>query len=129
MSDWTATRKNIVDKLAVLQSQGAKIEVIAKSSIDSEILIALEQLRIKGAYVKVLNMTDNSKPKMNIHSKFMLLTGTWKGKENTRILITGSHNFTLNALRNNNETIVLLQDSPLFSSYENMFATIKTIVQ
>jgi phosphatidylserine/phosphatidylglycerophosphate/cardiolipin synthase-like enzyme len=129
MSDWTATRKNIVDKLAVLQSQGAKIEVIAKSSIDSEILVALEQLRIKGAYVKVLNMTDNSKPKMNIHSKFMLLTGTWKGKENTKILITGSHNFTLNALRNNNETIVLLQDSPLFSSYENMFATIKTIVQ
>ena len=121
MSDWTNSRLNIVQKLAELQTQGAKIELVVKNKIDDSILAGLRDLQQKGAYLKVYDIS-----KANIHAKFMLIQGTWKG-ENANILITGSHNFTQNALRNNNETMLLLKNHALFTDYSNYFENLKTV--
>jgi phosphatidylserine/phosphatidylglycerophosphate/cardiolipin synthase-like enzyme len=126
MSDWTSTRMNIVEKLTELRSQGAKVEVIVKSSIADEILVALRELEKQGAYLKVYNMTSSSQTKVNIHSKFILIDGSLKGKK-TKLLLTGSHNFTQNALRNNNEVMLKLWDSPLYQTYETTFSQLKNI--
>ncbi|MER2996537.1 phospholipase D-like domain-containing protein [Pontibacter populi] len=121
MSDWTNSRLNIVEKLAELQAQGATIEVVVKNKIDDNIMTGLRQLQQKGAYLKVYDIS-----KANIHSKFILIEGNWLGK-NAKVLITGSHNFTNNALRNNNEVMVLLKDHALFANYTTYFENLKTV--
>lgn len=121
MSDWTNTRLNIVEKLAELQTKGATIEVVVKNKIDDNIMAGLRQLQQKGAYLKVYDIS-----KANIHSKFILIEGNWLGK-NAKVLITGSHNFTNNALRNNNEVMVLLKDHALFTNYTTYFENLKTV--
>lgn len=126
MSDWTNARINIVEKLSELQDQGATIELVVKNSIDASVLDGLRALEDKGAYLKVYNMTESSQAKVNIHSKFMLIEGVWDGQQ-AQVLITGSHNFTGNALRYNNETMVLLKDHILYSDYINFFEELKTI--
>lgn len=122
MSDWTNTRLNIVQKLAELRGQGATIEVVVKNKIDDNIMAGLRDLEKNGAYLKVYNMAM-----ANIHSKFLLIEGNWKGNGNAKILITGSHNFTQNALRNNNEIMLLLKDHALFAKYNTHFENLKTV--
>ncbi|WP_276496617.1 phospholipase D-like domain-containing protein [Pontibacter litorisediminis] len=126
MSDWTSSRMNIVEKLAELLDQGATIELVVKSSISEDILAGLRALEEKGAYLKVYNMTESSKLQVNIHAKFLLIEGAWEG-ENANIVITGSHNFTQNALRNNNETMLLLKDHALYDTYTAYFEELKAI--
>ncbi len=126
MSDWTSTRLNIVEKLAELQAKGARIELVVKNKIDDNILAGLRELESKGAFLRVYNLTDASKPKVNIHSKFILIQGNWRGA-NTNVLITGSHNFTNNALRNNNEAMLLLKNHKLFTDYSNYFESLKAV--
>ncbi|TPE41052.1 phospholipase D-like domain-containing protein [Pontibacter mangrovi] len=124
MSDWTATRINVVEKLGELHEQGATIELVVKSSIDADVLRGLRTLEEKGVYLKVYNMTESGQAKVNIHSKFMLIEGEWEG-EQAQVLVTGSHNFTLNALRNNNETILLLKNSALYNDYIAYYTALK----
>lgn len=126
MSDWVSSRMNIVLKLEELLQQGAHLELVVKSSISEDILSGLRALEAKGAFLKVLNMTESSRQKVNIHSKFILIEGVWDGSQ-TKLLQTGSHNFTQNALRYNNETILLLKDHPLYSQYTSFFEELKSL--
>lgn len=126
MSDWVSSRINIVNKLKELQEQGAALELVVKSSIDDDILLGLRELEQQGAYLKVYNMTNAAMQKVNIHSKFLLIDGQLSGKT-TQLLVVGSHNFTQNALRNNNETMVLFWNTSLYGSYLTTFNQLKNI--
>jgi phosphatidylserine/phosphatidylglycerophosphate/cardiolipin synthase-like enzyme len=121
MSDWTNTRLNIVQKLAELQALGATIEVVVKNKIDESIMTGLREMQQNGAYLKVYDTS-----KANIHAKFILIEGSWEGS-NSKILITGSHNFTNNALRNNNEVMLLFKNNALFVNYNAYFESLKTV--
>lgn len=122
MSDWTASRLNVVNKLLDLAKKGAKVEVIAKDKADTEILTALENLRKSGAFVKVYNINVT-----NIHSKFFMIEGEWKGTQ-AKVLATGSHNLTGNALRNNNEVLLILKNyNALYDSYVNYYNEMKKL--
>lgn len=126
MSDWVASRKNVLDKLTQLHEQGARVEIVAKSSVDAEILAGLQRLRQQGAFVKIYNMTLSGQPKINIHAKFMLIQGSWRGAAST-LVVTGSHNFTTNALRSNNEAMLMLKNHALFADYQAFYARLKAL--
>jgi len=120
MSDWSDTRLNVVQKLIELKEKGVTVEVIAKSSSGPQIQAALQTLKDKGAYVNILVLP------VNIHAKFMLIKGGWNGKPNSEVIITGTHNFTSNALKVNNEVIILLRNNGLFGDYQNYYHKLKT---
>ncbi|WP_069658682.1 phospholipase D-like domain-containing protein [Arcticibacter eurypsychrophilus] len=127
MSDWTSSRLNIVNKLGDLLNAGAHIEVIAKNKADIEILNGLEGLRKKGAYIKIYNIVNSNQQKVNIHAKFLMIKGEWKGKQCT-VLATGSHNYTQNALRNNNETLLLFKNNTvLYNAYTIWYDALKKL--
>lgn len=122
MSDWVKSRVNVVEKLSDLLDQGAKIEVVVKNKIDIEIQNVLISMKNRGAFIKIYNIS-----KTNIHSKFMLIDGKYKGEQCT-LLITGSHNFTTNALRNNNEAMLMMKNQTiLYDKYINYYAELKEL--
>lgn len=121
MSGWADTRLNIVEKLEDLLDQGAKVEIITKVGIGSAIVSKLADLKNKGAYVQIFDQS-----KINIHSKYMLIDATWKGKHH-RLVVNGSQNFTGNALRYNNEVTMVLQMPTIYEAYLDNFLKIKEL--
>lgn len=118
MSDWVDSRIATVKKLVELLDKGVKVEVIAKSSAGELVQKDLELLRSKGAYVRILVLP------VNIHTKFMLIKGRYDGV-NSEVIVTGTHNFTTNALRSNNEVILVMKDNPLFKDYQAYYQKLK----
>jgi len=54
------------------------------------------------------------------------LQGTWRGTQST-LLVTGSHNFTTNALRSNNEAMLMLKNHHLFAAYQANYTKLKAL--
>lgn len=127
MSDWVESRINVAQKLTALSAAGARVEVVVKNKIDPSVQTELAKLNNTGGYLKMYNLVDDDDPTINIHAKFMVIEGTYKGVSNSKIVVTGSHNFTTNALRYNNEILMELSNSPLFGAYKAYFDNIKYI--
>lgn len=122
MSDWVVSRINVANKLSELLAKGAKIEVVVKNKIDVEVQNVLKDMQTRGATIKMYNISQT-----NIHSKFMLINGKYKG-EQCKIVATGSHNYTTNALRNNNETLLLLKNyDAIFNAYQTYYSAMKQL--
>ncbi|WP_299568147.1 phospholipase D-like domain-containing protein [uncultured Pedobacter sp.] len=128
MSDWDNSRQGIVDKLIALHNQGATIEVYAKDAAGTQTTVKLKQLAQLGATVRIFNLEKGSDAKFNIHAKMMLIEGTYNGQTNSKVIITGSHNYTDGALKTNNEVLVTLVNSALFTQYSAYFNELKTVV-
>jgi phosphatidylserine/phosphatidylglycerophosphate/cardiolipin synthase-like enzyme len=125
MSDWTDSRPAIVDKLIALRSQGATIEVYAKDAAGTQTKAKLIQLKAAGATVRIFNISTDGQAVFNIHAKMMLIEGTWNGQANAKVILTGTHNYTDGALKTNNEVLVTLTNSTLFSAYHNYFNSLR----
>ncbi len=122
MSDWSDSRISILNKLEELVSQGANVEIITKTSNKGpKILTGLKDIQDQGAYVKIYNTSQ-----INIHMKVMLINGSFKNG-NHNMVITGTQNFTNNAIWNNNETSIILTDHAFFPKYEEYFSQLKTL--
>lgn len=119
MSDWT--RVEVAEKLTELQEKGAQVEVITKDKEGNAASIAeLGKLEQAGGYVKIVDMS-----KTNTHSKITLISAKIDGKYQD-LLCAGSHNYTANALRNNNEVLLVLKNSSLFPVYDAYFTDLKS---
>lgn len=95
MAYWTNARRAIANRLIALHDSDTDVAVILYSTeVDAEIL---QLLRSAGVPVFLSPL---------IHSKYLLIERAGK----TRVL-TGSHNYTGNALRSNDEVLLSL-DSP-----------------
>lgn len=119
MSDWSRTE--ISDKLVEIQKEGYKVKVITKNKDDN--LVALERLKPLSEHGGEVNIVDMNNG--NTHSKFVLVKGKKDGKEST-FVYAGTHNFTYNALKNNNEVIIELINSSLFQDYWNYFEELES---
>lgn len=126
MSDWSDSRSYIIDELIRLSDSGATIEVITKSGKGPEVMRGLKILEQRGEFVKVFNMASSGPAKINIHTKIMLVDGVLDGNEQ-KFVMTGTQNFTLNALWNNNETSLFLMDANLVEEYENFLTALKEL--
>lgn len=121
MSDWVVSRINVANKLSDLVAAGARVEVVVKDKIDAEVQAVLRDMQSRGAFIKIYNIS-----RTNIHSKFLLIEGKYKGQQST-IVATGSHNYTTNALRNNNETLLMLRNSSLYANYVSYYNEMKKL--
>lgn len=120
MSDWS--RVEVAAKLTELQLKGVRVEVIAKDKSDAGVLEELDRLKAAGGYVKVIKMAEK-----NTHSKITLISGTWDGKKQD-LVFTGSHNYTYNALRNNNEVLLKIDRAKTFEEYNTYFDELKRVL-
>ncbi|MGY5851157.1 phospholipase D-like domain-containing protein [Salegentibacter sp. F14] len=121
MSGWSASRSSIIDKLQELEAAGAKIQIVTKSNIASSIQDRLATFAKRdNVDIFIFDMSQRA----NIHSKFMLIEGAWKGTD-SKFVWTGSQNFTNNAYKYNNETSLILEDPQVYDQYNDYFESLK----
>ncbi|MET9799455.1 phospholipase D-like domain-containing protein [Streptomyces sp. NPDC006368] len=56
--------------------------------------------------------------KIGLHSKYLLVNGTYDGVAGKKIVWTGSHNYTWQALRNNDETLLKIDNAALHDLFK-----------
>ncbi|MGA4958529.1 phospholipase D-like domain-containing protein [Streptomyces lavendulocolor] len=56
--------------------------------------------------------------KIGVHSKYLLVNGTYDGVAGKKIVWTGSHNYTWQALRNNDETLLKIDSPALYDVFK-----------
>ncbi|WP_262386749.1 phospholipase D-like domain-containing protein [Streptomyces sp. TRM49041] len=54
---------------------------------------------------------------VRLHSKYLIVEGTYYGKTGRKLVFTGSHNYTYPALRANDETLLKIDDAALYDRY------------
>jgi phosphatidylserine/phosphatidylglycerophosphate/cardiolipin synthase-like enzyme len=55
-----------------------------------------------------------------VHSKYIAIGGTYAGHDR-RLVITGSPNYTVPGLRDNDEAMLEIEDASLYGAYESNF--------
>ncbi|MBP2322723.1 phosphatidylserine/phosphatidylglycerophosphate/cardiolipin synthase-like enzyme [Kibdelosporangium banguiense] len=109
---WYFSRDDIARKLRQLADQKCWIEIVyttlddgSRGHLTGHDRIVLYQ--ISGNY--------------EVHSKYMLIEGTYAGKKDTKWVMTGSHNYTSSALRENDEALLRIESGPIHDQYRANF--------
>ncbi|MFI0352287.1 phosphatidylserine/phosphatidylglycerophosphate/cardiolipin synthase family protein [Actinomadura sp. 9N407] len=119
MSEWDAYRIGIADRLKALAAQGCRISVV-HGPMDTEVA---ERLAPAGIDLDVL---DGSTPAGRIHSKYMLIEGTYGRDQKARMVFTGSHNYNQTSLRRNDDTLLEIDNPEIYTRYRTNFETLRS---
>ncbi|WP_336207262.1 phospholipase D-like domain-containing protein [Nonomuraea sp. LPB2021202275-12-8] len=112
MSEWDTYRIAIPQKLTALAAEGCTVKVVY-GIMDDEVKQVLQaeprvELRTLG--------TGGGLPG-RVHSKYLLVEGSYDGDRHAHWVFTGSHNYNETSLRRNDETLLRLNDQTVYRQY------------
>lgn len=98
---WGFTREKIAQKLRSLANEDCWIDAALNLNAGSEVSAEVKDaLRNHGR----INVDNAQTSGMWMHAKYLLIEGNYDGVPDNKVAWLGSHNFTLNALRSNDES-------------------------
>ncbi|GAA4916526.1 phosphatidylserine/phosphatidylglycerophosphate/cardiolipin synthase family protein [Streptomyces coeruleoprunus] len=112
------TRDEVAAKLVELQQAGCTVTLAhdaAPGSMGSAVanVLAGRLAAQEGCY----ESRETGKP-VGLHSKYVLVEGTYNGVAGRKLVFTGSHNLTYPALRANDETLLKIDDPALYDAFK-----------
>ena len=117
---WTFGREEIAQKLRELANQKCWVEVIY-----TEMYPAVRAALANHDRIVLYHVPDP----WVIHSKYMLIEGTYAGQKDTKWVFTGSHNYTTSALRENDETLLRIKSAAIHDQFRANFRTIRAMAE
>lgn len=106
MSYWSTGRDYLVDELARLAGTGCDVRIVANPDTTDDAVASALAAAFDADHLAMLP---------GVHHKYLLIDGTYAGAP-SRLVWTGSQDFTLSALRGNDEAILRLS-SPAFHDH------------
>ncbi|MBB6550315.1 phospholipase D-like domain-containing protein [Nonomuraea rubra] len=116
MSEWDAYRVAIAERLRDLAGEGCRVQIVAGILDDQVKAVLAAQPRIE-----LSTLGSGSTLPGRIHSKYLLIEGSYDGDHDARRVLTGSHNYNETSLRRNDETLLLLNDKNVYRQYVSNF--------
>ena len=116
MTYWSSGRGYLADELGRLAGLGCQVDVVVNDgTVDASVLTALRS-KLGAGHVRRLP---------RLHHKFILIDGQYSGAP-ARLVWTGTQDFTLGALRANDEVLLRIDDPAVHDAFrlehEAMFA-------
>jgi len=120
---WGFTRVEVAKKILALAKQGCRFDIVVNDSAEFP---ATVRAQLQHANINVDNAMQPlvSGTPTWMHAKYMLIDGNYAGAPDTKIVFFGSHNFTINALRHNDECWVKISSSSIHDQFVENFRTI-----
>ncbi|MFE9256966.1 phosphatidylserine/phosphatidylglycerophosphate/cardiolipin synthase family protein [Streptomyces sp. NPDC006879] len=120
------TRPEVAQELVRLRAAGCSVYVYyngESGNLGSEVRQTLMGGGLNSLRICRSTATDEDGVSRNIgiHSKYLLVEGTYDGLINSKVVFTGSHNYTFPNLRGNDETLLKIKDPSLYGRYEHNF--------
>ncbi|MFG1710464.1 phosphatidylserine/phosphatidylglycerophosphate/cardiolipin synthase family protein [Nonomuraea sp. M3C6] len=122
MSEWDTYRIAIPQKLRDLAARGCTVRIVYGIMDDEVKRLLLAQPRVD---LRVLG--DGNALPGRVHSKYLLVQGTYGGVRDTRWVFTGSHNYNETSLRRNDETLLRLDNRAVYDQYVANFERMRAI--
>lgn len=112
MSLFTAGRVEVARELGRKRAQGCAVHAVVNQTAADEVKDALAAGGVD------LTIYPTEAGVRGIHSKYLLVNSRYFGSEEpVRIVWTGSHNYTVNALRHNDETVLKIVDDGVYDAF------------
>jgi phosphatidylserine/phosphatidylglycerophosphate/cardiolipin synthase-like enzyme len=111
------SRKRIRNTLRDMAYAGCAVQVLARQ--DTLTREFCDRLDTRKVAVKIA--PSPTKDRVTIHAKYVLVDGSYGGGVDQRITWMGSHNFTDNALKRNDETFVQFADATVSDAFSQNF--------
>ncbi|UYQ65124.1 phospholipase D-like domain-containing protein [Streptomyces peucetius] len=114
------TRPQVADKLVDLATAGCTVRLVHNGESGS---LGREVGSVISGKLSSIHKCDGSIDGrvIGIHSKYMLIEGTYLSSPDRKIVFTGSHNYTFPNLRSHDETLLKIDDSELYEAYRKNF--------
>ncbi|MFG3497832.1 phospholipase D-like domain-containing protein [Streptomyces sp. NPDC047928] len=112
------TRDEVAAKLVALKNAGCSV-TLAHDGASGSTSAAVENV-LYGKLTKRVQCAENRDgglPKVGLHSKYLLVEGTYNGTPGRKLVFTGSHNYTYPALRANDETLLRIEHAGLYDRF------------
>lgn len=123
---WTALRAELAQQTTALKKAGCDVEVIySGDTVEKKIAYELQKQKVP-VYDGRLDRDNDGELDLYIHSKYILISGGYAGKNNVKAVYTGSQNFSRNSLRESNETNIRIQLDHVYDQFNANFNYIKT---
>ncbi len=127
MAFWDTGRIAIADKLVELAGKGCDV------GINMRDVATGSSSKVLAEFAGVKNLTVRTYPSQhgtNIHSKYLLIDAKYDtvGQSQPvrrKLVFTGSHNYTTGALRDNDETLLRVDDAAIFDQFMANWTTIR----
>ncbi|MET9952192.1 phospholipase D-like domain-containing protein [Streptomyces sp. NPDC006339] len=113
------TRDEVASKLVALKNAGCSV-ILAHDGYPGSMGTAVESV-ISGKLTQRVQCYEDrgaDVAKAGLHSKYLLVEGTYDGVAGRKLVWTGSHNYTYPALRANDETLLKIDNPALFAQYK-----------
>jgi phosphatidylserine/phosphatidylglycerophosphate/cardiolipin synthase-like enzyme len=125
-------RVEVAKKLDALAKDGCWIEVVVNvTQIAPEVRTILDNPRIN--LDNGICWAPEQKRTISMHAKYMLIDGNYDGVPNSQVVWLGSANFTIGALRYNDETWMKIKSNPnpgsAFYEFREQFRTVMTMCE
>lgn len=131
MFQWAGSRLDLANKVRQLRDQGCVVQVItnvplAGPGIMQALLQQSSRYGIMPVYDALYDNDKNGVADLYVHHKVLTINGNWYGNTRSKLVYTGSQNFTDNSTRNNNEIIYRIADVASYSSYAANIINLRT---
>lgn len=127
---WAGSRVDLAEKVWALHDTGCKMEVIynsgrTSSQVKNVLFRRSDDHGLMPIYDAWIDHDLNDRPSRYMHHKAMIISGVLAGRRNTKIVYTGSQNFTGNATTDNNDIILRITDDTIYDAYSTNFTYIQ----
>jgi len=120
MSEWDTYRIAIPAKLRDLAAQGCTVKVVY-GIMDDEV----KQVLLSEPRVELRTLGTGGALPGRVHSKYLLVEGSYDGERDAHWVFTGSHNYNLTSLRRNDEALLRLNNKTVYRQYVANFDTMR----
>ena len=131
MFQWAASRIDVAEKVIALREKGCVVQVItngplAGPGVLGELLQKSAKYGVMPVYDALYDKDSNGIADLYVHHKVITVNGNWNGNSRTKLVYTGSQNFTVNSTRQNNELIYRLSDLASYNAYTQNIIDVRT---
>ncbi|MFJ6941079.1 phospholipase D-like domain-containing protein [Streptomyces sp. NPDC101132] len=116
------TRTQVADRLRRMAADGCTVQVVLngdKGSVGTGVRDVFAAA--PGVDVRMCQGgEDKSAPGLGIHSKYLLIDGTYLDKPR-KLVFTGSHNYTYPNLRSQDETLLKIDNAQIYEGFRKNF--------
>ncbi|MCY0934363.1 phospholipase D-like domain-containing protein [Streptomyces sp. H34-S4] len=116
------TRTQVADRLVQLRAAKCQVYVFLNNEPGSIGSTAKDTLQRGGLnHLGACSSPAGQVPAYGLHSKYMLIEGTYDKVPNRELVFTGSQNYTYPSLRGYDETILKIDDHAVYGAFEDNF--------
>ena len=130
MWGWATAREDIAKQLNTLHQRGCIVQVLLNKDRTSKTVFAA-LLKSSSKYGKIdvydgwYDSNDDGEASLYVHHKALMINGNWFSDSSTKVVYTGSQNYTHEGLRKNNEVVMRIKTDSVYNAFYNNFAYIR----